>query len=97
MRPWTLAALSGCGLMITSCATSRLNLPDAPQVQMPLEATRPCRLYVLPDPVTQADLDMGYAQRGADLVACDAARQLAVSTHEAEHSLEGQLRARNTP
>ena len=95
MRPWKLAALIGCALMISSCATSLPVLPVAPQVQMPLEATRPCRLYVLPDHVTQADLDMGYVQRGADLVACDAARQLAVSTHEAEHSLEVELRARD--
>jgi hypothetical protein len=51
---------------------------------------RPCSLYVLPDKPTEADLEIGYATRGAQLVACDAARRLAVQTHEAEHGLEGR-------
>lgn len=55
---------------------------------MPAEAARPCGLYVLPDKPTQSDLEIGYASRGAQLVACDAARRLAVQTHDAEHALE---------
>jgi hypothetical protein len=51
---------------------------------------RPRSLYVLPDTPTEADLEIGYATRGAQLVACDAARRLAVQTHEAEHALEGR-------
>jgi hypothetical protein len=43
---------------------------------------------VLPQAPSQADLEIGYATRGAQLVACDAARRLAVQTHEAEHALE---------
>jgi hypothetical protein len=54
---------------------------------MPAEATRPCSLYRLPDHPTQADLEIAYAERGAAIVACDAARSLAVQTHEAEHAL----------
>jgi hypothetical protein len=62
---------------------------------MPAEAARPCSLYLLPQKPTQADLEIGYATRGAQIVACDAARRLAVQTHEAEHALE--VRATNRP
>jgi hypothetical protein len=65
-----------------------LALPAAPRIATPAEAARPCGLYVLPAAPTQADLEIGYATRGAQLVACDAARRLAVQTHEAEHALE---------
>ena len=58
---------------------------------MPAEAIRSCSLYLLPQSPTQADLEIGYAARGAQVVACDAARALAVQTHEAEHALEDQL------
>ncbi|HVI33796.1 hypothetical protein [Phenylobacterium sp.] len=59
---------------------------------MPAEAVRPCGLYVLPATPTQSDLEIGYATRGAQLVACDAARRLAVQTHAAEHALEDSRR-----
>lgn len=59
---------------------------------MPAEAARPCSLYVLPVQPTQADLEIGYATRGSQIVACDAARALAVQTHQAEHGLADQLR-----
>lgn len=59
---------------------------------MPPEASRPCSLYLLPAKPTQADLEIGYATRGAQIVACDAARRLAVQTHEAEHALAGQAK-----
>ena len=62
---------------------------------MPPEARRPCELHRLPDAPTTADLEVGYAQRGAQIVACDAARRLAVETLDAEHGLEGE--ARQTP
>lgn len=55
---------------------------------MPAMAALPCSLYVLPGAPTQADLEVGYATRGAQLVSCDAARRLAIQTHEAEHTLE---------
>jgi hypothetical protein len=67
-------------------------LPAAPRVEMPAEATRPCELYRLPEAPTQADLEIGYATRGAQIVACDAARRLAVQTHVAEHALEDSVR-----
>lgn len=59
-----------------------LSLPDA--------ATRPCRLARLAPDATLADLEAAYATRGADLVACDAARALAVATLEAERELNAR-------
>jgi len=64
---------------------------------MPAEAERSCSLYVLPAKPTEADLEIGYATRGAQLVACDAARRLAVETHEAEHALERTREAPRRP
>jgi hypothetical protein len=58
---------------------------------MPAEAAKACSLYLLPQAPTQADLEIGYATRGAQVVACDAARALAVQTHTAEHALEDQV------
>ncbi|MFC3070505.1 hypothetical protein [Phenylobacterium soli] len=43
-----------------------------------------------------ADLEAGFARRGAQVVACDAERRLAVQTHEAEHELEAQFLTRRT-
>jgi predicted secreted protein len=68
-------------------------LGAAPQLQMPLEAARPCAIHRLPDHPTQADLELGYAARGSQIVACDAARRLAVETHAAEHTLEAEAQA----
>lgn len=35
-----------------------------------------------------ADLEAGYHQRGAEVVACDIARQTAVDVHDGEHADE---------
>src|SRR5512140_2173496 len=88
MRLWTPLVSAVCGLTISSCAPLRPILPAAPRLDMPAEASRPCELARLPDAPTQADLEILAAARGAALVACDAARRLAVQTHEAEHALE---------
>jgi hypothetical protein len=55
---------------------------------MPAEAARACALHTLPARPTLADLEIGYATRGGQIVTCDAARRLAVETHAAEHALE---------
>ena len=52
---------------------------------MPQAATDPCRLDRLPPSPTRADLEDILARRGASIVACDIARQLAVDTAAAEH------------
>lgn len=62
---------------------------------MPSAAEQACPLYVLPANPTLADLEIGYATRGTQIILCDGKRQLAVATHAAEHRLEAeQLKAR---
>lgn len=94
MHRWMLIACLGCALMTGNCAKPRLSLPAAPRLAMPEEARRPCELHRLPAAATQADLEVSYAQRGAAIVACDAARRLAVETLDAEHALEDEARRR---
>src|SRR4051794_21346982 len=91
MRRSIPPALLGCAMLTASCASRLPAFPAAPRVEMPAEATKPCGLYLLPPAPTQADLEIGYATRGAQVVACDAARALAVQTHAAEHALEDQV------
>lgn len=55
---------------------------------LPNEVVQPCQLAVLPDRPTRADLDAAYVKRGAQLVACEAARALAVETLLAERALQ---------
>jgi hypothetical protein len=90
MRRWMLIVLSGCGVATSACATSVQPLRVAPRVETPAEAKRPCEIYRLPPAPNQSDLELGYAERGAQIVACDAARRLAVESHEAEHALEDE-------
>jgi len=42
---------------------------------------------MLPPQPTLSDLEIGYVTRGAQIVACDAARRLAVETYEAQQAL----------
>lgn len=91
MRPLLLIAQIACAPLICACAAPRLSLPAAPRIEMPTEARRACELHRLPEAPSQADLEIGYAARGAQLAACDAARRLAVETHDAEHALEAEV------
>lgn len=53
---------------------------------MPATAIETCTLVGrLPADPTQADLEIGFAVRGAEILACDAKRGLAVDVHQAEH------------
>jgi hypothetical protein len=40
-----------------------------------------------------ADLEIGYVTRGAQIVACDAARRLAVETLKAERAAQDRARS----
>ena len=82
----------GCAIMTANCATSRPPFVAPPRLTLPDEAVQPCQLAVLPDRPTLADLDAAYVKRGAQLVACDAARALAVETLMAERALQGRWR-----
>lgn len=55
---------------------------------MPETARTPCLVATLPPEPTRFDLELAYVQRGAEIVACDARRDLAVRTHDSEHADE---------
>ena len=78
----------GCAIMTANCAALRPPSVMPPRLVLPAEATRPCQLDVLPSQPTRADLDAAYVKRGAQLVACEAARALAVETLLAERALQ---------
>lgn len=87
--PWTPAALIVCALMTASCAGSRpISTVAPPRLVLPPAATRPCALAVLPAEPTAGDLDAAYVLRGAQIVACDGARRLAVETLMAERAMQ---------
>ena len=58
-----------------------------PRLELPPEAVRPCALPRLTTDARERDLDRLYAERGAAVVACDAARRLAVDTLLTERDL----------
>lgn len=79
--------------MIASCAgLPRPSAPVPPQLTLPEVAATPCILSRLAEGPTLADLEVAYMARGGDLVACDAARQLAVDTLLAERALQARWR-----
>lgn len=79
---------------MTSCAASRPTSAVAPpRLTLPETALRPCELHRLPEAATLADLEIGYVTRGAQIVACDAARQLAVETLRAERKAHDRSRS----
>jgi hypothetical protein len=51
----------------------------------------------LPEAPTQGDLEAAYVARGAALVACETARELAVETLLAERALQDRWRAARAP
>jgi hypothetical protein len=77
--------------MTASCAASRPISPAAPpRLDLPEAAARSCSLATLPPTPTQADLETAYAERGAQIVTCDAARRLAIDVLIAERALVDQ-------
>ena len=91
MRHSILIASLVCMTLTAACATRRPTLPAAPRVEMPADAARPCSIFILPEAPSESDLEIGFTTRGAQIVACNAARSLAVQTHEAEHALEDRF------
>ena len=65
-----------------------------PRLTLPQTASRPCDLHRLPEGATLSDLEIGYVTRGAQIVACDAARRLAVETLLAERRAQEASRPR---
>jgi hypothetical protein len=75
--------------LTAACAGSPPTFAPPPRISLPAAVTMPCRLPVLPDLATEADLERVYMERGAALIACDGARRLAVEALAAERSLSG--------
>lgn len=89
-RPQLLLPVALMGL--TACAAPARQA-SPPTLQPPDFAAMPCSLYRLPEVATVADLEAGYATRGAQLAECEAKRRLAIETLQAEHELEARWRA----
>jgi hypothetical protein len=90
-----------CAGLTTSCAGfGRGSVPEAetappPKLTIPAEARNPCQLYRLPANPTQADLEVGYVTRGAQLIECDGLRQVVVTTFDTQaEALAAQIEAR---
>lgn len=94
MRPWLLSALLGFTMLTAGCAKPPQVSQAVPRLVLAAEAKAPCALHTLPLEPTLADLEIGYVTRGAQIVACDAARRLAVETYEAQRSLTTELSVR---
>lgn len=94
MKPqylWKPCALIACALMTTNCAASRPASVAPPRLSVPLAAITPCELARLPDAPTLTDLEVAYLLRGSQLVACDAARRLAIESWMAERRMQDGL------
>ncbi len=86
---WKSAAPIVCAVMTASCAGSPPSWTVAPaRLSLPEAASRPCALAILPPEPTIADLDAAYVLRGAQILACDGARRLAVETLKAERAMQ---------
>lgn len=97
INPWRPAALIACATMTANCAASPPISTVAPaRLVLPEAATRPCALASLPAEPTAGDLDATNLLRGAQIVACDGARRLAVETLLAERAMQdAQVRRRD--
>lgn len=89
---WIRIALPALSGMTASCAASLPPSAEPPRLSLPPAATTPCVLERLPPAPTQADLEVAYIERGAQLVACERARALAVETLAAERALQDRWR-----
>ncbi len=94
MRPLILTVLLALPLLTAACATPARKLPVAiPRTDIPADAARACALYLLPASPTQADLEIGFATRGAQILDCDGRRAQAVAAHQLEHDIQDQAAA----
>ena len=82
LRPSTLCGLIACGLLTSGCVKQAP--ASVPMLTLPEAARTPCRLPVLPDSPTQADLDAAYLARGEAVAVCNGRRDLAVQSFDAQ-------------
>lgn len=83
--------------MISACATPGPLSVEPPRLSIPTAATKTCLLDVLPANPTEADLEAAYVARGAAVLNCDGARQLALETLLTERRLIDQWLALQRP
>ena len=81
-RLFLTSGLIACALMTSACVTS--SPVSAPILTLPPVVRETCRLPVLPDSPTQADLDATYAARASALAVCNGWRDLAVQAFDAQ-------------
>ena len=93
---WIRLAPIAFSATIASCAASLPPPAAPPRLVLPRAAASPCALDRLPEAPTQGDLEVAYVARGAALVACETARELAVETLLAERALQDRWRATQT-
>lgn len=94
---WIRLAPIAFSATIANCAASPPPSATPPRLILPQAALRPCVLDRLPESPTQGDLEMAYVSRGAALVACEAARELAVGTLLAEREMQDRWREADAP
>lgn len=87
MNPLPLIALIACAVWTQACAPHAPAYALPPRLTLPVEATTPCTLDVLPSSPTEADFEAVYALRGQTVALCEGRRDLAVQTHREEHRL----------
>lgn len=75
---WMLIVWGVSSGMIVSCAKAPPAHPVSPELLLPAEVIVPCEIARLGSQATLSDLEQAYMQRGMQLVACDAARAMAV-------------------
>lgn len=85
-RPLTLTALAVCMTLNAGCAPwLRPSAPIPPPIlTVPETARQSCRMPLLPASPTQGDVDALIVRSGLAIIECDAARQLAVDTLDAQ-------------
>lgn len=81
--PLLTSGLIACALLTNACASRPASAP-LPLLTLPDVARQPCRLPVLPEAPTQADLDAAYLARGEAVAVCDGRRELAVQAFDAQ-------------
>lgn len=94
---WIRLAPIAFSATIASCAASPPPSAAPPRLIIPQAAMRACVLDRLPEAPTQGDLEVAYVSRGAALVACEAARELAVGTLLAEREMQDRWREAAAP
>lgn len=85
---WAKIALAVYASTTAACASvPPAKMVALPQLVLPPEVERPCGLAVLEGRGELADLEVAYMRRGEQLLACDAARALAVEILNKERAL----------